>query len=424
MFLISYLLEYNRYLNILGIFVIVGLAFLFSSNRSHIKYKLIVNALLLQCAIGFMVLKTGIGRGVVEKVAYFVGKIYQFADEGAGFVFGNLTNAQSPWGFIFAIKVLPVIIFFGALTALLFHWGIIQAAVSGINMLIRPLLGTSGAETLCASANSFLGQTEAPLLIKNYLKDMTKSELFVVMVSGMATISGSILVVFAAMGVPATHMLAASVMAIPASILIAKIMMPETERSKTGGNTQVAMQKISSNSLGAIAVGTSDGLNLAINVGAMLIAFLALLAMVNYGLQFGAYKINMLFSYFGTDFRLPDGFSIELIFSYIFAPFGFLLGFTGHEALAAGQLVGTKVAVNELIAYGKMVHMGLSARTVEIMTYALCGFSNFSCIGIQVGGIGALVPERREWLSELGLKAVVAAALANLLSAMIASLLL
>ena len=424
MSIFSYLLEYNRYLNILGIAVIIGIAVLFSSHRSKIKFSLVLNALLLQLGIAFLVLKTPIGRGVVEKVAYFVGKMYQFADDGAGFVFGNLANANTPWGFIFAIKVLPVIIFFGAVTALLFHWGIIQVAVSGINKLIRPLLGTSGAETLCASANSFLGQTEAPLLVKNYLKDMTRSELFVVMVSGMATISGSILVVFAAMGVPATHMLAASVMAIPASILIAKIFIPETERTKTGGETQVQMQKISSNTLGAIAVGTSDGLNLAINVGAMLIAFLGLLGLLNYGLQFGAYKINMVFAYFGTDLRLPDGFSIELLFSYLFAPFGYLLGFAGSEALAAGQLVGTKVAVNELIAYGKMVKMGLSARTEEILTYALCGFSNFSCIGIQVGGIGALVPEKRELLSELGLKAVLAAALANLLSAMIAGLLL
>lgn len=424
MFLLSHLLEYNRYLNILGIAVIVGIAALVSKNRSKINSKLVINALLLQFVIAFVVLKTSIGQAIVEKVAYFVGKTYQFADEGAGFVFGSLTNPSSPWGFIFAIKVLPVIIFFGALTALLFHWGIIQLIVATINKIIRPLLGTSGAETLCASANSFLGQTEAPLLVKNYLKDMTKSELFVVMVSGMATISGSILVVFAAMGVPAQHMLAASVMAIPASILIAKIIMPETEQSKTGGNTHVAMEKIASNSLGAIAVGTSDGLNLAINVGAMLIAFLALLAMVNYGMSFGAYKVNMVFANLGFDFRLPDGFGIEMVFSYLFAPFGYLLGFSGEEALAAGQLVGTKVAVNELIAYGKMVKMNLSARTVDILTYALCGFSNFSCIGIQVGGIGALVPEKREWLSELGLYAVLAAALANLLSAMIAGLLL
>jgi CNT family concentrative nucleoside transporter len=423
--IISYFLEYNRYLNVVGILVILFIAFLFSRKKSHINISLVANALLLQFVIGFLVLKTSIGQAIIEKIAYGVGKMYQFADIGARFVFGSLADASMPWGFIFAVKVLPVIIFFGAVTSLLFHWGIIQVLVRGINFLIQPLLGTSGAETLCASANSFLGQTEAPLLVRKYLHDMTKSEMLVVMVSGMATISGSILVVFAAMGVPAQHLLAASVMAIPGSILISKILLPETEKPKTAGSeTHVKLESDSHNALGAISTGTSDGLNLAINVGAMLIAFLAMLALINSMLSYGATSINWLLSNFASDFQLPENMSIELIFSYLLAPFGYLLGFTGEQALAAGQLIGTKVAVNELIAYGQMVKMNLSPRAVDIITYALCGFSNFSCIGIQIGGIGALVPEKRHMLAELGLYAVLGGALANLLSAMIAGLLL
>jgi len=424
MFILSYFIQYNRYLNILGIAVILGIAILFCPKRSKINIRLIFNALLLQFGIAWLVLKTSLGQRGVAVIAQAVSKMYEFADQGAGFVFGNLSNAGMPWGFIFAIKVLPVIIFFGAFTALLFHWGIIQRVVYGINCVIRPLLGTSGAETLCATANSFLGQTEAPLLVRNYLRDMTKSEMLVVMVSGMATISGSILVVFGAMGVPIQHMLASSVMAIPASIMIAKILLPETEKPATLEHVAIEKTKTSGNSLGAIATGTSDGLNLAVNVAAMLIAFLALLALANHLLSYAADLVNHLLCYVGIGDCLPKGLAIETIFSYIFAPFGYLFGFTGHEAFDAGQLIGTKVAVNELIAYGHMVKMGLSERATSIMTYALCGFSNFSCIGIQIGGIGALVPERREWLTQLGLYAVLGGTLSNLLSAMVASLLL
>jgi len=421
--LVSYLLEHNRYLNFVGICVILAIAVLFSKNRSKINYTLVRNALFLQFTIAFLVLKTSLGQKILEVIAFNVGKIYQFADEGAGFVFGNLANDRTPWGFIFAIKVLPVIIFFGAFMALLFHFGVVQWCVSKINLLIRPLLGTSGAETLCAVTNSFLGQTEAPLLVRHYLNDMTKSEILVVMVSGMATISGAILVVFAAMGVPTAHLLASSVMSIPASIMMAKILIPETQKPKTAAGATVKLNKTSKNVFDAISAGTSDGLNLAVNVGAMLISFLALLAAFNYVLGYSAYKINHLMAYFGGSWFLPE-LSLELIFSYVFAPFGYLLGFTGDEALAAGQLVGTKIAVNELIAYGDLVKMGLSERATSIMTYALCGFSNFSCIGIQVGGIGALVPEKRVLLTELGLYAVLGGALSNLLSALMASILL
>lgn len=423
MSLFSYFLQYNRYMNVVGIGVILLIAFLFSKKRSAINYKLIINALVLQFAIGFAILRTGLGQRVVHSVAHMVDRLYQFADEGASFVFGNLANATMPWGFVFGIKVLPIIIFFGALMALLFHIGIVQFFVRIISYVVRPILGTSGAETLCAIANSFLGQTEAPLLIRHYLKKMTKSELLVVMVSGMATISGAILAVFAAMGVPATHLLTSSVMAIPASLLIAKILIPETQKAQTAGGATIEFEKTTSNVIDAVSAGTSDGMHLALNVGAMLISFLSLLALINFTLGWGTGYLNQFISYLGLSWQLP-ALSLNLIFSYLFAPFGYLLGLTGQEALQAGQLLGTKVSINELIAYGQMMGMELSARATSLLTYALCGFSNFSCIGIQVGGIGALVPEKRAWLCELGLYAVLGGALSNLLSAMIAGLLL
>jgi len=306
---------------------------------------------------------------------------------------------------------------------LLFHFGIVQFFVSLISRVIRPILGTSGAETLCAISNSFLGQTEAPLLVKHYLEKMTKSEFLLVMISGMATISGALLAVFASLGVPITHLLTSSVMSIPGSILMAKILLPETEKSKTAVGASISFERKTSNMFDAIFVGTTDGLQLALNVGAMLISFLALLVMFNFLLGYCSDSINLLLGYVGFAFRLPP-LSLNLIFSYLFAPFGYLLGFTGVEALKAGELLGTKVAVNEFIAYGNLLEMDLSVRTASIMTYALCGFSNFSCIGIQIGGIGALVPNKRLWLTKLGLYAVLGGALANLMSAMIASLLL
>ncbi len=423
MSLMSYLLEYNRYMNLLGIFVILFIAFLFSKKRNAINYKLVINALLLQCAIGFVILRTGLGQRFVGHVAHVVEGLYHFAGAGIGFVFGSLSNAEGPWGVVFAIKILPIIIFFGAFMSLLFHLGIVQQIVRVLSYGIRPILGTSGAETLCAISNSFLGQTEAPLLVRPYLKNMTESEMLVVMVSGMATISGALLAVFASMDVPVTHLLTSSVMAIPASLLIAKIILPETEKAQTSGGAQVEFEKTTSNVIDAVSAGTSDGLQLALNVGAMLISFLSLLALINFMLGWGTGYLNSLLGLLGAAWQLPP-LSLNIIFSYLFAPFGYLLGLTGTEALKAGQLLGTKVAVNEFIAFSEMVGMGLSTRAEALMTYALCGFSNFSCIGIQVGGIGALVPEKRALLCELGLYAVLGGALSNLLSAMIAGLLL
>jgi concentrative nucleoside transporter, CNT family len=418
MALLSYLLEYNRYFNILGIFVVLGLTFLLSNNRWRINWRLVITALILHFTLALLVLKTTIGRDVIGTIAGWFTALYTAADSGISFVFGNLANSSGPWGFIFAIKVLPVILFFGALMSLLFYLRIIQTVVQGINKVVRPLLGTTGPETLCAIANSFLGQTEAPLLIKHYLKDMTKSEFLVMMLSGMGTISGSILAVFAVMGVPAVHLIAASVMAIPATILVAKMLYPETEETQPMCDATATFEGNEGNVFDAISQGTTDGLWLALNVGAMLVSFLALLAALNGLLSFSSLKLNELFN-----LHLPV-ITLDGILGWICVPFGWLLGFTGHEAFKVGQLIGTKVAVNELVAYSKMLAMELSPRSIAVITYALCGFSNFSCIGMQIGGIGSLVPDKRKWICQLGMKAVFGGALANLLSAMVAGLLL
>jgi CNT family concentrative nucleoside transporter len=403
--LIAYLLEHNRYANIVGIATILLIAYFFSYHKSRINYRLVVYGLCMQFAIGFLVLRTFIGQACIDALSLGVTNLYQFADVGSRFVFGSLVDARGPWGFIFALKVLPVVIFFGAFMALLFYFGIIQRIVFTVNFVVQPILGTSGAETLCAIANSFLGHTEAPLLIRHYLKTMTKSEMLVVMVSGMGTISGAILVVFVTMGVPAPHLLTASMMAIPSTLVIAKILYPETEHH-VRATASIDIEDGNSNMFDAIASGTADGLQLALNVAAMLISFIALLTFLN--------KI----------LALLCGYSLNVLFGKLLSPIGYLLGFEQSEALAIGQLVGTKVAVNELVAYQEMVSMHLSERAVNIATYALCGYSNFSSIGIQIGGIGALVPEKRKWLAELGLYAVLGGTLSNLLSAMIAGLLL
>ncbi|OGB96786.1 hypothetical protein A3F06_00055 [candidate division TM6 bacterium RIFCSPHIGHO2_12_FULL_36_22] len=423
MFFLSYLIEHNRYLNIVGIAVILLIAYLFSSNKKKIDYRLVGTALLMQFIIGFIALKTWAGETFLYYTSLLVQQLYLFADKGIQFVFGALGVNTAPWGVIFAVQILPIIVFFGALMSLLFYLGIIQWLVAGINFVVRPLLGTSGAETLCAVSNSFLGQTEAPLLIQHYLKDMTKSEIFVVMVSGMATISGAILAVYSKLGVPTSAMLASSAMAIPASILIAKIILPETHKTKTGSGAQIKLESKSKNIFDAIATGTGDGLQLALNVGAMLIVFIALIGMLDSILLYLSIGFNSLINALHFTWQMPL-LNLKMIFAFIFRPFAYLLGFSGETAIKVAELLGTKVSINEFVAYLEMVPMKLPARAELIITYALCGFANFSCIGIQIGGIGVLVPEKRQWLTELGLKTVLASSLANLSSAMIASLLL
>jgi CNT family concentrative nucleoside transporter len=419
----AYFVEYNRYLNLIGIGVILLIAFLCSRKRSAIDYKLVGIALALQFGIALAMLKTAIGAKICSAVATGVNKIFQCTDAGSSFVFGNLVNPNGSWGFIFAFKALPIVIFFGALVALLFHFKVIQAVVGGVNWLLQPLLGTSGAETLDAIATSFLGQTSAPMLIRNYLKGFTNSEMLTVMVSGMACISGALIILYAAMGIPVNHLLASSVMAIPSALLISKILYPETENPETKGAIKVAFEPTSKNMFDALASGTSDGLSVALIVGAMLISFIALIALANALLSVSSEGINWLLAMIGASWQIPL-LSLNMIFAYLFAPFAYLLGFSGSDALIAGELLGTKLVVNEMVAYGQLCTMMLSERTIAILTYALCGFANFSSIGIQLGCIGALAPEKRATLSKLGLIAVLGGTLSNLLSAMVAALLL
>ncbi|MDP3788584.1 MAG: nucleoside transporter C-terminal domain-containing protein [Candidatus Chromulinivorax sp.] len=428
--MLTYFMEYNRYMNIIGIAVLIMLAYLFSNNRSKVDRKLVINGLLLQAALAVFVLKTSIGFTIFNSISAGIRNLYNFAEVGINFVFGSLANPAGPWGVVFAIRVLPIIVFFGAFTSLLFYCGIIQRVVACFTYVIRPVLGTSGAETLCAVANSFLGQTEAPLLIKHYLKDMTRSEMMVVMTSGFATVSGSLLAVYASMGVPSLHMLAASVMAIPGSIVMAKIFYPETQPAPkapagTQAHEKIEAQVVSSsaNFLDAISSGTTDGMYLALNVGAMLISFLGLIALVNALLGSVSTLGNYVLPMVGCSYALP-ALDLNFILSYVFAPISYLMGFVGQEALSVANLLGIKITANEFIAFHEMVSMPLSIRTQAMLTYALCSFANFSCIGIQIGGIGVLVPEKRLWLSELGLRAVFAATLANIMSALIAGLLI
>lgn len=401
---LGFVFDLQKAISVLGIFGVLGVAALFSAHRTKINIKQVGIGLLLQIVLALFVIKTTIGQSIFTAMSRGVEQLYQFADQGTRFVFGSLAQADGPWGFVFAIKVLPIIIFFGALMSLLFHLGVVQIIVRAIALLIRPILGTSGAETLSVAANSMLGQTEAPLLIKHYLPRMTDSEITTVMVSGMAHLSGAILAVYGLMGVPVLHLLTASIIAIPGAIVISKILMPETKTPETASAEAGKMPRETKNILDAISAGTSDGLSLAVNVAAMLIAFISLTELVNALLT------------------MTTGWSLNMIFAQLFYGVAFMIGIPATECQAAGALLGQKLVINEFVAYSNMVKMQLSPRTIAILTYALAGFSNFSCIGIQIGGIGAICPSKRETLTKLGFRALLGGTLTNLLNAALISL--
>ncbi len=406
MLFISHLLEHDRYFSFFGIAVILTVAFLFSSNRKKIRLRLILTSLTMQFSLAYFILKTATGRYGFQQIAAGFTQLYEFASEGTRFILGNLADPTGAWGYVFVIKVVPIIVFFGAFMSLLYHLGIIQLLVYVISRIISPLLGASGAETLCAVANSMLGQTEAPLLIRKYLPQMTTSEILVVMVSGMGTISGALLAVYGSIGVPMVHLLSASVMAVPGSILISKMLIPETETPVTLGARKFEMNRDTENVLDAISSGTIDGLHLAANVVAMLISFISLIALINWLL--GAMHF----------------YTLNQIFGALFAPVARLIGIPAADSTTAGMLLGTKLVVNEFVAFTEYMQADLLPRSQVILTYALCGFSNFSCIGIQIGGIGALAPNKRALLTRLGYTALLGGTLTNMLNAAIASLLI
>lgn len=420
----------ERFISLVGLAVMIGLAWLMSSHRTRVSPRIVVGGLLLQFAFAFFVLRTDLGRWLfgVADTAFMA--LLSCADVGSETLFGADFREH-----FLAFKVLPTIVFFSAFMSIFYYLGVMQWIVGLFAKLMRSTLGTSGAETLSAAANVFVGQTEAPLVIKPYIATMTKSELNSVMVGGFATIAGGVLAAYAdmlagyeEMGVGAKDLLAASVISAPAALLIAKVMQPEVEEPKTLGDVKIEIQDPSVNVLDAISAGTTSGLKLALNVGAMLIVFFALIAVVNGLLGWTAGQAHALGLVGG---EAPPAWTLELGFAYLFAPLAWLMGVPWSECMPAGELLGIKWFATEFVAYQRLGEWAsadsgveLSARTVTIMTYALCGFANFASIGIQLGGIGGIAPERRGDLAKLGFRAMIGGSLAAFMTACIAGVLL
>lgn len=421
---------------ILGMVTLVFIAFLFSSNRRAVNWKTVGLGLGFQLIIAVGVLKIDFIKAVFEFVGKIFIKILSFTQAGSEFLFGGMLDVNS-YGFIFAFQVLPTILFFSALTSVLFYLGIIQKVVQAMGWLLSKILGISGAESLSVAGNIFLGQTEAPLLIKAYLEKMNKSEILLVMIGGMATVAGAVLAAYigflggddeALKLVYAKHLLAASVMAAPGAIVISKILYPQTEKVNTDVN--VSQEKIGSNFLDAIANGTTEGLKLAVNVGAMLLVFVAFIAMINYGFS----KIG---SIGGLNTWIAENtpyqsLSLELILGYIFAPLMWLMGIAKEDMALMGQLLGVKLAASEFVGYIQLAELKNAAsathltyeKSIIMATYMLCGFANFASIGIQIGGIGSLAPGQRTQLSKFGIKALIGGTIASLISATIAGMII
>src|SRR5580700_7470420 len=376
----------GRFVGVLGMAVLVGLAYLFSTARKEIKLKTVLWGLGLQLAFGIFVLKFEVGRMIFQVAGDAVNKLLSFAFSGSEFVFGPLGARGSSIGFIFAFQVLPTIIFIAAVFAFLYHIGVMQLFIRAFAWVMTRVMGASGAESLDIAASIFMGQTEAPLTIRPFLSKLTKSELMTVMTCGMAHVSGGIMAAYIASGVEAKHLLTAVIMTAPGTLLMAKMLVPETEQPLTAGRVQMPDMEKETNFLGAISRGTSDGLQLAINVGAMLISFVALVAMVNY-LFSGAH--NVLAAH-GIGW-FPS--SLQQVFGWIFAPVAWLIGIPWKDASSIGYLLGTRMTINEVVAFAKLGQMKgtLDPRSFTIATFALCGFANFSSIGIQIGGIRAML---------------------------------
>jgi CNT family concentrative nucleoside transporter len=408
----------SRFVGVLGMTVLLGLAVLFSTNRKAIQRKTVLWGLGLQLAFGLFVLKFEPGRRLFQVAGDAVNKLLSFAFAGSEFVFGELGKRGSSFGFVFAFQVLPTIIFIAAVFAFLYHIGVMQVFIRGFAWVMTRVMGASGAESLDIAASIFMGQTEAPLTIRPFLSKLTRSELMCVMTCGMAHVSGAIMTAYIIAGVEAKHLLAAVIMTAPGTLLIAKILVPETEKPLTAGRVEMPPMEKEANFLGALSRGTSDGLQLAINVGAMLISFVALLALVDY-MMGGAHNWLELH-------RMPwFPSSLEQLFGWVFAPLAWLIGIPWKDAGVVGNLLGTRMALNEVVAFTKLGPMKgtLDPRSFTIATFALCGFANFSSIGIQIGGIGALAPEQRGNLAKLGIRAMLAGTMANLMSACIVGIL-
>ena len=409
-------------MSFVGMFVLIGIAILLSRNRKAIRLRTVIGAFALQFMFGAFVLYLPFGKKTLLFISDGVAQVIAFGDDGINFLFGDLT-ATTNFGFIFALRVLPVIIFFSALISVLYYVGIMKWVINILGGALSKLLGTSHTESLSATANIFVGQTEAPLVVRPFIKTMTKSELFAVMCGGLASVAGSVLAGYASMGVPLEYLIAASFMAAPGGLLFAKLIMPETEESiskldQLSEDEDSADEPV--NVIDAAASGAGSGLKLALNVGAMLLAFVGLIALVN-GI-FGGIG--------GWLFDMPE-LTLELILGYIFSPLAFLIGVPWHEANTVGSFIGQKLVVNEFVAYLEFMPylaedttLILSEKSKAIVAFALCGFANFSSIAILLGGLGGIAPSRRAEIAKFGLLAVAAGTLSNLMSATIAGLFL
>lgn len=394
---------------IIGIIFIFLVAFLISNNKKKINWKTVIIGFLIQFIFAFAALKWSVGKYILSRISLGVQSVIDYAKEGISFIFGSLSNDGS----IFAVNVLGVIIFISALVSVLYYLGVMQFVIKLIGGGLSKLLGTSKLETISSAANIFLGQTEAPLLIKPYVEKLTESELFTVMVGGLASVSGSILVGYSLLGIPIEYLVSASFMSAPAGLIISKIIIPEIREAKV--NEEIEMVKDdSSNIVDAASKGAIDGLGLVLNIAAILLAFVALIALVN-GI------IGLIGGLFGI-----DNLSLQSILGYIFAPIATIIGVPMKESVIAGSLIGQKIILNEFVAFTSLSEIisTLSPKTIAIVTFSLCGFANISSIAILIGGIGGMAPSRKHDIARLGWKAVLGGTLANLLSATIAGFLL
>lgn len=406
----------QRFTGLLGIAVIVAAAWAFSAHKRAIKLRILLWGLGLQFAFALLVLKTGFGK-VFQAIGAAVNALFGYVEAGSSFVFGPLGAKSGPFGILVAFQVLPIIIFIASFFSILYYLGIMQWIVKGMAIVMQRVMGASGAESLNVAASIFMGQTEAPLTIKPFVAGMTQSELFTIMTSGMAHVSGAVMAAYVKIGgVRIEHLLTAVIMTAPATIMLAKIFYPEVEKPATAGTVDVKIEKTAVNVIDAAAQGASDGLHLVLNIAAMLIAFLALIAMLN----------GLLGWFHGLPGMSWAPASMEKIFAVVFAPIAWLMGVPWKDAPVIGNLLGTRLVLNELVAYLQLgpLKAQLDPRSFVIATYALCGFANFSSIAIQIGGIGAIAPNRKPDLARLGLKAVAAGSMANFMSACIAGMLL
>jgi CNT family concentrative nucleoside transporter len=428
----------DRFVGFIGIFVILATAFLMSNNRKAINYRLVISGLILQLVMAVFVLKVELGQNLFKTIGDIITALLHFSDSGASFVFGPLVNQPENMlklfgagaDYIFAFRVVPTIIFVSSLVTISYYLGIMQKVVQIVAKIVSAIMGASGSEALSNAASVFVGQVEAQLLIRPYVPSMTMSELLASMSGSMACVAGGVLAVYIGLGIKASYLLTASIMAAPAALVISKIVWPETEESKTKGNVSIKVEKTNANIIDAAAHGASDGLRIGLNVIAMLIAFIALIAMTdallgligkqlfNFGLRADVIGLNL------EHLKLQD------IFGVLFSPIAWILGVPWADAQTVGKLMGEKLVINEFVAYmdlsnilksGTNIHLSQQAET--IVTFALCGFANFSSVAMQIGGIGEIAPSRRQDLARLGIKALICGTLASYLSATIAGIL-